>query len=292
MQKELESWKDQGDYFDYKGYPIFYGKKGEGPVLLLIHGFPTAGWDWHLVFDRLCQEFTVIVPDMIGFGFSAKPKKYTYSIMDQADLFEALIDEHRITEAHLLCHDYGDTVGQELIARYNKREINQESGLVIRSNCMLNGGLFLDSYKPRLIQKLLMSKVGFLLTPFLTKQKLKSNFEAIFGKNTQPTSQEIDQFYDLIENNGGKYIMHKLIQYMHERKMHRERWTKALQETNVPLRLINGSSDPISGKHMADIYEQLIANPDLIHLPLIGHYPQTEAPKVVLKHYLSFREDQ
>jgi pimeloyl-ACP methyl ester carboxylesterase len=53
---------------------------------------------------------------MIGFGFSAKPKAYDYSIFDQANLQEHLLQELGLNTLHVLAHNYGVTVAQELLA--------------------------------------------------------------------------------------------------------------------------------------------------------------------------------
>lgn len=288
MTELLKSWQKNGLEFKYREHRIFYRMNGKGEALLLVHGFPTASWDWHKIYHDLCERFTVIAPDMIGFGFSAKPKHYDYSILDQADLLESLMERLELTTVHLLCHDYGDTVGQELLARYTERRERGSKTVDIKSICFLNGGLFPESHKPRLIQKLLISPIGSLLNPFLTKAKLRSNFEAIFGKDTQPSDIEIDEFYSLINYNSGKLVMNKLIRYMAERKKYRERWVRPLINAPMPIRLIDGSQDPISGRHLAERYEELVDQPDVIHLSEAGHYPQTERPDLVLKHYLEF----
>jgi pimeloyl-ACP methyl ester carboxylesterase len=57
----------------------------------------------------------------------------------------------------------------------------------------------------------------------------------------------------------------------------------------VPLRVIDGAVDPISGAHMVARYRELIPQPDTVLLEGIGHYPQTEAPCQVLQHYQAFR---
>ena len=272
------------------GHPVFYRLDGSGDSLMLIHGFPTASWDWHKIYEPLRQRFQVIAPDLMGFGFSAKPGRYQYSIMDQADLCEALLYKMEVKSVHLLCHDYGDTVGQELLARWLEREKSGVHELEIKSVCFLNGGLFPESHQPRLIQKLLISPIGPLLNPLLTKAKLRSNFAAIFGKKTQASEKEIDEFYDLIQYNKGKGVMNKLIRYMAERKQYRTRWVSALTENALPMRLIDGSQDPISGRHLAERFEELVPQADVIHLDEIGHYPQTEAPDLVLEHFLSFQK--
>ena len=75
---------------------------------------------------------------------------------------------------------------------------------------------------------------------------------------------------------------------MQERKTYRNRWLEALQESTIPIRLINGLADPISGEHMVKRYRQLIPNPDVVELPQIGHFPLVEAPIDVVKHFLAF----
>lgn len=286
----LTDWKNKGNYFKYKTHQIFTIDEGVsvGEVLLLIHGFPTASWDWWQMWNNLSTRFRVLTLDMIGFGFSAKPKKYPYSIFDQADLVEQLLKSKQIKSVKILSHNYGDTVAQELLARFNARKKHKETGLIIESICFLNGGLFPESHQPLFIQKVLMSPFGSLVARLFTRKKLGTNFKKIFGPNTQPTEKELDEFWKLINHNGGKYIFHLLIRYMQERKDNRKRWVEAIQQTTIPIRLIDGTADPISGQNMADRYKEIIPNPDVIELENIGHFPLIEAPELVLKYYLEF----
>src|SRR5206468_9117317 len=91
MDAGLATWLDAGLYFDYLGFEIFYRIEGSGPPLLLIHGYPFNSFDWQLIWPTLTQRFTVIAPDMMGMGFSAKPVAYEYSVHDHADMHEALL---------------------------------------------------------------------------------------------------------------------------------------------------------------------------------------------------------
>ena len=123
----FQSWKETGKYFYYRNHAIFYQDSGVGgPVLLCIHGFPTASWDWHNLWPQLTRYFRVITLDMIGFGFSAKPRNYDYSIFDQANLHESFLKHLNINSFHILAHDYGDTVAQELLARHEESPPNKK----------------------------------------------------------------------------------------------------------------------------------------------------------------------
>ena len=281
----LADWQAQGHDFLWHGQLIRYWTAGEGEPLLLIHGFPTASWDWHYLWQPLAQRYRVIACDMLGFGYSAKPRGHAYSLLEQADLQQALLSHLGIDEpVHVLAHDYGDSVAQELIARH------QEGRIQLASCVFLNGGLFPETHRPVLTQKLLLSPLGPLLGRLFSRSKLKSNLTRVFGPQTPPSDSELDGFWELIAHNDGPAVMHRLIRYMPERRVNRERWVAAMQETRVPLRVIDGAVDPISGAHMVERYRELIESADTVLLPAIGHYPQTEAPAEVLAHYLEFRE--
>jgi pimeloyl-ACP methyl ester carboxylesterase len=285
--KRLADWISTGQYFSYGPHQIFFRMSAPvsgvaRPTLLLLHGFPTASWDWHKVWPLLASHYQLVAFDFLGFGLSAKPRRHTYSMMEQASIAEALMAHLEIDKYGLLAHDYGATVAQELLARHTKG-----NGMLERL-VLLNGGIFPGLHHPRPIQQALASPFGLFLTPFLNRKKLARNFRAIFGPDTQPTEEELDEFYALMDLQRGKYIFHRLIRYMHQRRTHEQRWVGALtQPLDIPLRLINGTFDPISGGHVADYYEQVVPNPDVVRLDGIGHYPQTEAPERVVEAVLS-----
>lgn len=296
-----QAWREAGRAHVHGGHEYFYADqirvRDADSALLLIHGFPTASWDWHKLWVALGDKFSrVIAPDMMGFGYSSKPTRYAYSIFDQADLHEELLAHLGIKRIHILAHDYGDTVAQELLARHAERyealalPAPQASGPGprIESCVLLNGGLFPETHHARTIQKLLLTPLGPLLSRLMSRRSFERTFRAIFGAGTQPSTEDLDEFWDLIRRDGGNRIMHKLIGYMPERRANRERWVGVLQKTRVPLRVIDGADDPVSGAHMVARYRELIPQPDTVLLPGIGHYPQVEDPQAVLRAFLEF----
>ncbi|UDI93835.1 alpha/beta fold hydrolase [Pseudomonas sp. IAC-BECa141] len=281
----LSAWRKRSQTFVFHGQPIRYWTAGQGEPLLLIHGFPTASWDWHYLWQPLSQRYRVIACDMLGFGDSAKPLNHTYSLLEQADLQQALLAHLQVEQpVHILAHDYGDSVAQELLARH------YEDLIEVASCVFLNGGLFPETHRPLLTQKLLLSPLGWMIGRAFTRDALVKSFHQIFGPDTRPSESEMDDFWSLIECNRGQRVMHKLIHYIPERRVQRDRWVAAMQRGEVPLRVIDGEVDPISGAHMVERYRELIPDADIVLLAGIGHYPQTEAPVQVLKHYLAFRD--
>jgi pimeloyl-ACP methyl ester carboxylesterase len=275
----LKDWKSLGNYFSFKGNQIFYIDKGKGETLLLIHGFPTSSHDFNKIYENLVLNYRVITLDMLGFGFSDKPLDLEYSIFLQAELYIDFLNFLKIDKYHILCHDYGVTVTQEIL------NLNEDK---ILSVCFLNGGLFPETHRPRLIQKLLLSPLGFILSRFISKKSFVKSFREVFGEKTKPSPEELDEYWEVIQYNEGYLNSHKLIRYMKERIQNRERWVSALLNS-VPKRLINGPADPISGRHMAIRYKEILKDSDVVFLSdWIGHYPQVEDPESVLKYYFEF----
>ena len=286
---KLNEWQAQGKVIELNAYKIFTREGGSptAPTLLLIHGYPSASWDWESLWDELIQHYHVITLDMLGFGLSEKPKNNKYLITLQADIYSAFLVALNISSYHILAHDYGDTVAQELLAR----QIDGDNHAIINSICFLNGGLFPETHKPVLIQKLLLSPMGFLVSKFSTKQKLSKNLHRIFGHSTPPSTEVVDTLWALLIFNDGRAVMHKLIHYITQRLDNRARWVGAIINAEIPIKLIAGVQDPISGAHMIEHYRKLMPNANVTELETLGHYPQIEDANAVIHAYLEFRQN-
>ncbi len=282
----------EGEFNPLLGHSIFSFSKahsapaaGDTEVILLIHGFPTSSWDWLESLEELSKLGDIEAIDMLGFGFSDKPDKRNYTISLQADLHIEHLKRRGIKAVHILAHDYGVSVAQELLAR----QIEGSSEIEFKSCCFLNGGLFPETHKALFIQKLMLSPLGPLLNRFLAFDKFTESFSSVFGEATKPSKEELRDFWEIINYKDGKHVFHNLITYMRDRKTHRERWLNALRNSPVPLAIINGSVDPVSGEHLVARYKELGCRLDsLTQLPTIGHYPQVEAPKDVTDAYTHF----
>lgn len=281
-------WRNRGRTHSFQGHGVFYREEGAGPALLCVHGFPTASWDWHRIWSRLTDRFRVIAPDMLGFGFSDKPRDHVYSIHEQASLHEDLLASLGVEEAHVLAHDYGDTVAQELLARHEERRRTGEPGLVIASCCFLNGGLFPELHRPLLIQTLLRSPIGFAVAALATRRTFRANLAKVFGPTSKPSEEDLDDLYQLVAHQNGLRIAHLLIRYIDDRREHETRWVGALERASVPLCLINGPEDPVSGLHAAEHFREFVPKADVVLLEGVGHYPQLEAPEPTLEAFERF----
>jgi pimeloyl-ACP methyl ester carboxylesterase len=283
----LTDWKESGKYFEYEGLPIFYHlTERSEEVLLCLHGFPASSFDYHKIWDDLAREFAVLSFDLPGYGFSAKPDDFDYTTFRQTDVLESLLEHLQIRRIHILAHDYGNTITQELLARIEEAPRT----FTIETICMLNGALFPETHRPILAQKLLISPLGFLFGRLISDTIFKKNLATVFGAQTQPTAEELADFAALFNFNRGKRIAHKLIRYMSERARFRTRWVGALERMRQPFRMINGLDDRVSGAHLVKRFRELVPHqPDIIELENIGHFPHLEAPAIVVDKFFEFQ---
>jgi pimeloyl-ACP methyl ester carboxylesterase len=232
---------------------------------------------------RLAARYSLYACDLLGFGLSEKPSRSDYPIAVQADICEALLEAHGVTAPHVLAHDYGDTVAQELLARHLEGRVR------LRSVCFLNGGLFPETHRPRLIQTLLAQPIlGPLLARRMSYARFEATMRSISGRRP-PSREDLQDLWNLMERDGGRPALARLISYMAQRRRERPRWVGALTTADLPKRFICGALDPISGAHLAARYRELVPEADVVLLEEAGHYPQLEDPDRVVDEYLRFR---
>lgn len=283
-----EKWLESGSYFDFKGHQIFYRtSENDKETLLCLHGFPTSSYDYHKVWSELSDRFSLVAFDMIGYGFSAKPSDFSYTTFDQADVLQAVIKHLKIKKLHLLSHDYGNTIMQEILARDAEGRVDFE----IETICFLNGALFPETHRPILAQKILLSPIGAIFGRLIPDSKFKQSLASVFGEKTQPTDEEFEDFMEIFRYNGGQKIAHKLIRYMREREKYRQRWVGSLEKMTQPFRFINGLEDRVSGSHLVKRFREVLPEQkDIIELEDVGHFPHFEVPDVFLRHFFEFHD--
>ena len=105
----FETWCATPRFMQGPHGQIAFWTGGEGRPLLLIHGFPTASWDWSRLWQPLINSGRQLIAlDMLGFGLSDKPANHTYNMMDQAEV-TASEKYRRVMEAYQGELEFGRT---------------------------------------------------------------------------------------------------------------------------------------------------------------------------------------
>lgn len=286
MNYTLQSWKQEGNYLTFNNFKIFYkfSPKRDAETIFLIHGYPTSSFDWAKIWDTLKENYQLLAIDLLGLGFSDKPSRYGYSVQNHADQCICLLEKLNLQNVHLIGHDLGVGIIQELLDRQQKNLLSFQ----IKSSVFMNGSLFPEVYRPRLIQKLMASFVGHIITSFLSFRVFSKNMKNMFDQKSQPSHMDLQQWYQLLNINQGKKSLVQLNRAIFERFKHRDRLVGALINSQIPMLLINGKTDPNSGEHMAQRYKEIIPNPKVIELDECGHWTPWEQPSIVEKEIKTF----
>ena len=277
-----DQWRSGSESMAYHGYRLFTRSEGQGEPLLLIHGFPTSSYDWSEMWTELAGRRQVHAIDMLGFGLSDKPRTFAYSVSASADQWQALASAKDLREVDILAHDYGDTVAQELLARQRDGQLPFR----IRSVVFLNGGLFPEATYPLLLQKLLLGPIGPLVAALANFGGFARNMRRICVR--APSDELLREHWQLLAREEGRKVLPKLIGYIRERRRFRERWVGALLHAGIPLCLIDGVEDPVSGASIVRRWRELLPGTAAVELDGVGHYPQWESSARVLAALLEF----
>ncbi len=253
---------------------VFVNRLGSGPPMTILHGFPSSSHDWAKVAPALAAEYSLLLPDFLGFGASDKPADHDYSIHEQADLVEALWAREGITSTRLVAHDYAVSVAQELLAR----RADGVLGVDLERVDFANGGLYPELHRPEPVQTALLDpEQGPQISAMMNEELIVAALAPTFAEGYDAAADGA-AIWQAMSRGDGQLISHLLIRYITDREQHSERWTGALETTDVPLRFVWGMLDPVSGAHMAERIAERLPDAPLVALEDVAHWPPLEAP--------------
>jgi pimeloyl-ACP methyl ester carboxylesterase len=272
-------WQAQGEHIVVLGHHRVFmvRRRGEGPTVLLLHGFPSCSYDWRALLEQeSMRDRDVLACDFLRFGLSEKPPGRN-SLLIQADIVEELVGRYTDGHVFLVAHDMGTSVANELFAR----EIEGRRAFEISGALLFNGSMLLHLAHLTAGQKLLMSKAGPALAQLSSERFFRQQLGAVFSPAHPLSPDEAADQWSLMSYNGGRRRGHDLIAYQDERVRYADRWHGAIRDWPGELSLMWAMRDPVAGPEMLRGLQQLRPNVPVTELPTLGHYPQIEDPAAV-----------
>jgi pimeloyl-ACP methyl ester carboxylesterase len=255
---------------------------GDGPTILLLHGYPSSSFDYRQVIPHLAGRPWLTL-DFLGFGLSDKPRPHRYSLLEQADIVQAVVAESTSGPVVLVAHDMGTSVTTELLARDLQGRLPFELQRVV----LTNGSVILRRASLRPIQKVLRGPMGPVVSRLANRRTFARGFGRLFSANHPLSAEEADAQWALMADNGGHRIAHLLISYQDERERYAERWHGAIRDWPKPLSFLWALDDPVATTNVLAGLRELRPAADVVELPGVGHYPQVEVPDVFTRAALS-----
>ena len=113
-----------GSTADANGIKTNYLEAGKGDPVVLIHGSGpgvTSYANWRLVLPALAENFRVVAPDMVGFGFSERPANIEYGVQTWADQVVGLMDTLELPTAHMVGNSFGGAIALRIATQHPDR---------------------------------------------------------------------------------------------------------------------------------------------------------------------------
>lgn len=273
LTERVRAWQQRGESSEFRGHAIHtYRQPGDGPLVLMLHGFPSSSYDWRLLLDQE-PERNVLAFDFLGFGLSAKPREHDYSLFWQADLAEELVRRHSEGRpVFVLAHDMGTSVANELMARDLEGKLEMELAGIL----LFNGSMVLERASPILGQRILRSRFGPLFARLSSERVFRQQFGSVFSAAHPLSEAEAADQWSLVCHNDGRTLSHRLISYMDQREEHAGRWHGAIRDWQGDLRLTWGLLDRVATTEVLAALRELRPSVPVTELPELAHYPQLE----------------
>jgi pimeloyl-ACP methyl ester carboxylesterase len=275
LTERVREWAARGRSEEFRGRAIHvFRQEGEGPPLVLLHGFPSSSYDWRLLLEDLAGR-EVLAFDFLGFGLSEKPRDHDYSLFWQADLTEELVRRHGGGRpVRILAHDMGTSVANELMARDLEGKLEME----IEEIVLFNGSMVLEASSPTPAQRALRSRLGPLVARLSSERFFRHQFGSVFSPDHPLGDEEAADQWSLVCHDGGRTLGHRLVSYMDQREEFADRWHGAIREWPGGLRLAWGLLDPVATTSVLAALRALRPGVEVGELPELAHYPQIEDP--------------
>jgi pimeloyl-ACP methyl ester carboxylesterase len=228
---------------------------GGPPPVLYVHGVPTASWQWLPFLERGGG----VAPDLPGFGRSAKPGGFGYSISGYGRFLEAFVAELGLERYSLVVHDWGG-VGLDLAQRFPERL----ERLVLLATVPL-----LPGYRWHRVAR------GWR-TPLVGE--LMMGFSSRFAFRRALPSELADQAWEAFDHGTQRAIL----------KLYRSASTEVLEragarlgEVRSPALVLWPTRDPYIGAEFGQAYADALGGPAALELVDAGHWTWLERPDVV-----------
>lgn len=275
------------EYVEVNGIRMHYVTAGQGPLVLMLHGFPEFWYAWRKQIPALAEHFTVVAPDQRGYNETDKPAwgyEVDVLVADALGLIEALGHER----AMLVGHDWGGAVAWATAIAHPQR---------VERLAILNTPhpkVFARHLRDNRAQMRRSWYMGFFLLPALPELAFRANdyalVERIFRDVTPPgtfSDEEIAAYKDALSKPGA------MTAALNWYRTAGRRGTGGLyagpeRRCEVPTLLIWGENDIALGAEMVDDIPEFVTDLTVRRLPGVSHWVQHEAPDEVNRYLLEF----
>jgi epoxide hydrolase 4 len=277
------TWKHE--YIVSNGIKLHYVIQGEGPLMLMLHGFPEFWYSWRHQIPEFAKEYKVVALDLRGYNESDKPSEQSaYGMSEFIKDIKGVIEGLGYDRCILVGHDWGGAIAW-CFAYAHPEMLERLIVLNIPHPAKFAEGL-------RNPQQLLRSSYAFFFQlPVLPELVIQwSDYQAIesalkgMAINKSIFSQaDIEIYKDAASKRGALTAM---LNYY--RNAFSSFWQQKWSLLEVPTLMIWGENDTALGKELTYGTEQYVRNFQIHYIPNCSHWVQQERPDLVNEYIREF----
>ena len=266
-----------------KGHTIFYIVKGEGEPIVLIHGYGAGMWVWEKQIEILSQSFRVYALDLIGHGFSDRPK-IAYTPEAYIHFMRDFMDGVGIERATLIGNSMGGGIAWAIAVLFPER-VNR----LVLINCVPAD--VLDQVRNESFRTLVAIKdiplLPYLVISSRNKNSIKWILQDCVSDIKLITPEILNRQYQLSKIRGTTWVLYSTFKNAQEASELKNR----LSRINQPTLLIWGERDLIFPPSVGEALHRGISGSKLQIVEKSGHIPMWETPQEVNHAILAFLKE-
>jgi 2-hydroxymuconate-semialdehyde hydrolase len=243
---------------------ISYVDEGDGPAVVLLHGFPAHADLWRNLAPLLAPRFRVVAPDLLGYGRSEKPEAADLSIAAQARYVRELLEKLGVDEFAVVGHGFGGGIAQLLAL---------EGG--VRTVVLLDSVAF-DKWEPAGVVADLATD-GVAATAALAERAVREAFTRGMGHPDRLLPDEMELFIQPWRDDPSALL--RAVRALDGKGLAGA--ARRIGEQSIPVLVLWGEDDPWLPPSLAQLLQDEIGDAAVALLPGCSHFVLEDAPDTV-----------
>ena len=278
------SWKHE--YITTNGVKLHYVTQGEGPLMLMLHGFPEFWYSWRHQIPEFAQDFKVVALDLRGYNDSDKPTEQSAYVMHEfIQDVEGVIKRLGYQKCVLVGHDWGGAIAwnfayahpqmvEQLIILNLPHPAKFAQGL--RTPQQLLRSYYMFTFQLPWIPELLLQSSDY--------QAIETAFKGTAVNKSAFTKADIDAYKNAAAKRGALTAMLNYYRNIFQQRMLNPSWGVL----EVPTLMIWGENDTALGKELTYDTAAYVRDFQIKYIPNCGHWVQQEQPELVNQYMREF----
>ncbi len=275
--------------FDYQGIKInYYDKAGQGPPVLLLHGFGACAYTWRYLIPPLAGAHRVLTLELKGHGLSDKPRDGHYAVADQADIVAEFIRRQDLHDLVIMGHSMGGAVALMTFLKL-KKDTKDNPGRIQKLVLIDSAG-----YRQKLPWFIRLAKIPgahtlatWLLPPrFAAALVLKKCY---YDKD-KITEEQIDTYAYYGSLPGAAEAISETAKQIIPANI--DSITEQYKKIRVPVLVIWGMEDEVVPLKVGLNFMRDIRSAELVPLSGCGHIPPEEEPQATRQAIMDFLKNK